>query len=78
MIETFQKDGDAYAGRYIFKNFDQVMKGNSLGIISTEGDLWREQRRFALHVLRDFGLGKNLMQEKVDSLILFVYFNLHF
>jgi hypothetical protein len=29
----------------------------------TEGELWREHRRFAIHVLRDLGLGKNVMQE---------------
>lgn len=32
--------------------------------------MWREQRRFALQVLRDFGLGKNLMQERVDFLFI--------
>uniref|UniRef100_A0A914IAA4 Uncharacterized protein n=1 Tax=Globodera rostochiensis TaxID=31243 RepID=A0A914IAA4_GLORO len=35
------------------------------GVISSSGDRWREQRRFALHVLRDFGLGKNLMQDRI-------------
>ncbi|KAH7716430.1 Protein CYP-33C9 [Aphelenchoides avenae] len=35
------------------------------GVVFTEGDLWREHRRFALHVLRDFGLSKDLMQERV-------------
>uniref|UniRef100_A0A914QLN1 Uncharacterized protein n=1 Tax=Panagrolaimus davidi TaxID=227884 RepID=A0A914QLN1_9BILA len=29
------------------------------------GERWRENRRFALHVFRNFGLGKNLMQERV-------------
>ncbi|KAI6175159.1 Cytochrome P450-33C9 [Aphelenchoides fujianensis] len=44
---------------------DAFVKGGPYGIILGEGDSWREQRRFALHVLRDFGLGKNLMQEKI-------------
>jgi hypothetical protein len=29
------------------------------------GHYWREQRRFNLRVFRDFGVGKNVMQEKI-------------
>lgn len=36
-----------------------------LGIIDTSGALWKDQRRFSLRVLRDFGLGKNKMQERI-------------
>ena len=32
-----------------------------------EGPVWREQKRFALHVFRDFGVGKNLMQQRVSA-----------
>lgn len=76
MIDTFQKDGDAYAGRFYFSDFDKLVKGGTHGIITTDGDLWREQRRFALHVLRDFGLGKNLMEEKVNNnrIIIRIYY----
>lgn len=69
MIDTFQKDAESYSGRTTFEKFDFLTKGGTYGIINTEGDLWREQRRFALHVLRDFGLSKNLMQEKVEFFI---------
>uniref|UniRef100_A0A914YUU5 Cytochrome P450 n=1 Tax=Panagrolaimus superbus TaxID=310955 RepID=A0A914YUU5_9BILA len=43
---------------------DLTRKGRN-GLIFTDGPIWREHRRFALHVLRDFGMGKNLMQERV-------------
>ncbi len=36
-----------------------------MGIINANDQYWREQRRFALHTLRNFGVGKNLMQEKI-------------
>uniref|UniRef100_A0A1I8BY93 Unspecific monooxygenase n=1 Tax=Meloidogyne hapla TaxID=6305 RepID=A0A1I8BY93_MELHA len=67
IMETFQKDGETYSGRYRFEEFEKLIKGGSYGLIMIDGDLWREQRRFALQIFRDFGLGKNLMQEKILS-----------
>uniref|UniRef100_A0A914WU73 Cytochrome P450 n=1 Tax=Plectus sambesii TaxID=2011161 RepID=A0A914WU73_9BILA len=63
--ETFVKDGETYAGRKVFDYFMDRVRGGHYGIIETEGPLWREQRRFSLHVLRDFGFGRNLMEERV-------------
>uniref|UniRef100_A0A915ME90 Cytochrome P450 n=1 Tax=Meloidogyne javanica TaxID=6303 RepID=A0A915ME90_MELJA len=65
IIETFQKDGETYSGRFRFEEFNKLIKGISYGLVMTDGELWRGQRRFALQIFRDFGLGKNLMQDKV-------------
>ena len=34
-------------------------------IFFSDGPLWRHNRRFALHTLRDFGVGRNLMEVKI-------------
>lgn len=73
MIESFQKDAEAYSGRFIFHEFDKIIKGGTYGLIFTDGELWREQRRFVIQILREFGIGKNIMQEKVKYLL---YINL--
>ena len=31
----------------------------------SEGEKWRETRRFALRVLRDFGVGRNIMEDSI-------------
>ncbi|PIO65684.1 hypothetical protein TELCIR_12630, partial [Teladorsagia circumcincta] len=41
--------------------FQNVENG---GVIFSQGENWREQRRASLHILRDFGMGKNLMEEQ--------------
>ncbi|XP_048253325.1 cytochrome P450 2D1-like [Haliotis rufescens] len=37
------------------------------GVGSTSGELWREQRRFALNTLREFGAGRNIMEDKIHE-----------
>uniref|UniRef100_A0A914X294 Unspecific monooxygenase n=1 Tax=Plectus sambesii TaxID=2011161 RepID=A0A914X294_9BILA len=54
MQETFVKNADAYTGR--LKNYAvQKLRGGNKGVVFSDGNLWKEQRRFSLHVLRDFG-----------------------
>ncbi|EYC25739.1 hypothetical protein Y032_0011g1361 [Ancylostoma ceylanicum] len=63
--EAFAKKGDDFSGRSgLFPDtiFQNVENG---GVISSQGDNWKEQRRASLHILRDFGMGKNLMEEQV-------------
>ena len=45
-----------------------IFAGGTGGVVMIEGESWREHRRFALHVFRDLGLGRNLMEERVSAL----------
>jgi len=43
------------------------------GIVFNEGQTWSDQRRFALRNLRDFGFGKNSLENSImDQVIEFV------
>lgn len=35
------------------------------GLFANDGDSWRDQRRVALTILRNFGMGKNQMEQQV-------------
>ncbi|EPB77126.1 unspecific monooxygenase [Ancylostoma ceylanicum] len=35
------------------------------GVIVSNGQIWQEQRRFSLHVLRNLGVSRNLMEERI-------------
>lgn len=81
--DTFIKDGDSYTGRNFFPKFQKILRGKKisqtienyhfldgklLGLAITEGEIWKEQRRFTLHVLRNFGMGRNVMEGMVSNL----------
>ncbi|CAG7730888.1 unnamed protein product, partial [Allacma fusca] len=42
-----------------------ILSQGQHGIIASEGQEWTEQRRFTLRHLRDFGFGKNLMENLI-------------
>uniref|UniRef100_A0A914W9B2 Cytochrome P450 n=1 Tax=Plectus sambesii TaxID=2011161 RepID=A0A914W9B2_9BILA len=64
MKETFLKQGDTFADRPDLFLFKALVKGN-YGLFFTNGKMWRENRRFSLHALRDFGVGRNTLQPQI-------------
>lgn len=45
--------------------FQESFRGGSYGVVETNGPFWREHRRFAIHQFRDFGLGKDRMEQRI-------------
>ncbi|KAJ8410184.1 hypothetical protein AAFF_G00201650 [Aldrovandia affinis] len=61
--EAFISQADQFAERPDIPIFKEITKGN--GIIFGHGDSWRTLRRFTLTVLRDLGMGKQNIEEKI-------------
>jgi hypothetical protein len=69
MLEVFGGksigNGDEFLGRFQFVDFTLAYRGGPYGIFFTEGDFWKEQRKFAANAFRQFGLNTKLMEERV-------------
>ncbi|KAI6191051.1 (pine wood nematode) hypothetical protein [Aphelenchoides bicaudatus] len=64
-VQLFAKEGDIYSNRPTLQHFNQITRNGTYGLGQTNGQQWLEQRRAVLRILKDFGLGKNQMQERI-------------
>ena len=46
-----------------------VFINNNTGLVMSEGELWKESRRFTLHHLRNFGMGKSSLEGYIHQQI---------
>ena len=42
------------------------------GVTNTDGNLWKEHRKFALSTLRHFGMGKSILEERIQTEVNFL------
>ncbi|XP_010631275.1 cytochrome P450 2C9-like [Fukomys damarensis] len=57
--------GENFAGRGNFPIFEKVNKG--LGLVFSSGKEWKEIQRFTLMALRNFGMGKRSIENRVQE-----------
>ncbi|KFQ72932.1 Cytochrome P450 2K1, partial [Phaethon lepturus] len=63
--EALVNQADAFAGRPKIKVVEETGKGNRKGVIFSDGENWKVMRRFTLTTLRDFGMGKKAIEDRV-------------
>ncbi|CAP36050.1 Protein CBG18638 [Caenorhabditis briggsae] len=62
-VETHIKRANVFGKRYApgIMNYIRFDKG----VVASNGDFWQDHRRFALTTLRNFGFGRNIMEERI-------------
>ncbi|GMR45659.1 hypothetical protein PMAYCL1PPCAC_15853 [Pristionchus mayeri] len=66
--EAFIDKGDDFVGRPDNEIIQEAFTfAPNAGVINSNGESWRENRRAAISIMRDFGMGKNLMEEQVRA-----------
>uniref|UniRef100_A0A1I8BA39 Uncharacterized protein n=1 Tax=Meloidogyne hapla TaxID=6305 RepID=A0A1I8BA39_MELHA len=68
MRDLFVKEGDIYAGRHFLVDLFQAFKFTKDlkgGVTRMEGEQWKIIRRFGLQSMKNLGVGKNELEQKL-------------
>ncbi|KAI4905572.1 hypothetical protein NFI96_017548 [Prochilodus magdalenae] len=61
--EAFVEQGDIFSDRASYPLNERLSGG--LGLFSSSGHVWKQQRRFALSTLKNFGVGKKTLENSI-------------
>ncbi|XP_036376776.1 cytochrome P450 2J2-like [Megalops cyprinoides] len=62
--EAFVQHGENFADRPSVPLFTDINKNN--GLVGSNGYMWKQQRRFALMTLKNFGVGKRSLESSIQ------------
>ncbi|XP_049911350.1 cytochrome P450 2J2-like [Epinephelus moara] len=63
--EALVTQADNFVDRPYSPMVTRIYSGNSAGLFFSNGNVWRRQRRFAMAMLRTFGLAKSSMEQSI-------------
>ncbi|XP_052028284.1 cytochrome P450 2C50-like isoform X4 [Apodemus sylvaticus] len=63
--EALVDHGEIFAGRGSFPVLERATKG--MGIVFSSGNIWKDTKRFSLMTLRNLGMGKRSIEDRVQE-----------
>ncbi|KAK3768653.1 hypothetical protein RRG08_065947 [Elysia crispata] len=67
IYQGYVKNGETLSDRPASMSTNAVGEDPNRGIMLSQGPLWKEQRTVSLHILKAFGMGKNILALKINE-----------